>query len=243
MTYTTRTNIGQRANNEDHAYTPSNAGALAFVALSDGMGGHAAGEVASKLAVSSTLEALPEKTAAEPASLLRRAVAQANLSVYRAAHDDIALHGMGATLVCAILKKDRFVAANVGDSRLYHFNSVALKQITTDHSFVELLTQAGTITREEARTHPKRNIITRAIGSGLSVEVDIFAEKWAENDLLLLCSDGLTDNVDDRTICEILKTNETLDILAERLIGCALDSGANDNITVVLVRNDGGERS
>ena len=240
MKYAIRSHIGRRAHNEDRACVPKQAEGMQFVAVSDGMGGHAAGETASTMTVNGMLEELRHSFAEDPLAALQRAVAHVNLDVYRAAQDDPALHGMGATLVCALLSGSRFRVANVGDSRLYHFDGDTLTQVTTDHSLVEMLVRSGKITREQARAHPRRNIITRAIGIGLRVEADLFDRSWKRGDILLLCSDGLIGCLEDARLAEILRSGGTLDEMADRLVQEALDSGESDNITVVLARCEGG---
>ena len=240
MKYAMRTHIGQRAHNEDRACTPSAQDGLQFIAVSDGMGGHAAGETASAMTVNGMREELRHSFAEDPLCALQRAVSRTNLDVYRAAQDDPALHGMGATLVCALLSGSRYIAASVGDSRLYHFDGETLEQVTTDHSLVELLVRSGKISREEARTHPRRNVITRAMGIALRVEADLFDRSWKRGDILLLCSDGLTGRVDEARIREVLQGGGPLDALADRLVQAALDAGESDNITVVLAQCEGG---
>lgn len=241
MIYAIRSNIGRRARNEDRGYAPYRADGLPFVAVSDGMGGHAAGEVASRMTINGMLEELRRTYDEDPVPMLRRAIAHVNLDVYRAAQDDESLRGMGATLVCALLSGRRYLVANVGDSRLYHFDGASIEQVTTDHSLVEMLVQSGSITREQARTHPRRNIITRAIGIGLRVDVDLFDRSWKQGDILLLCSDGLSGSLEDAHICSILQGDGSLEDMADRLVQDALENGASDNVTVVLARCEGGD--
>lgn len=241
MNYAIRTEIGKRQRNEDYGHVPQRVHHLPFIAVSDGMGGHASGEVASKMTIEGMLDELKHCHVNDPVSALRRAVVHVNLDVYRAAQDDPALRGMGATLVCALLGKKRYVVANVGDSRLYHFDGDELEQITTDHSLVEALIQSGQITREEALTHPRRNIITRAIGSGLSVDIDLFDRAWNPGDVLLLCSDGLSGSVMDTRLKDLLTANTDLDVVASNMVQEALQNGATDNITVLLARCERGD--
>ena len=240
MNYTIRTETGKRAHNEDCGYVPAASDMLSFIAVSDGMGGHAAGEVASKMTVNGVLDELRHSHEDNPVSALRRAIARTNLEVYRAAQDCESLRGMGATLVCAVLGRKRYVVANVGDSRLYHFDGETIEQVTTDHSLVEMLVQSGSITREEARTHPRRNVITRAIGIGLSVDIDLFDRSWKPGDVLLLCSDGLSGSVTDERLCSILQQGGSLDALADTMVREALQNGSSDNITVALARCERG---
>ncbi len=240
MIYTIRTETGKRAHNEDYGYIPAESNALPFIAVSDGMGGHAAGEVASKMTINGVLEQLRHCHEDNPVSALRRAISRVNLDVYRTAQDSESLRGMGATLVCAVLGSRRYVVANVGDSRLYHFDGETMEQVTTDHSLVEMLVQCGSISREEARTHPRRNVITRAIGIGLSVDIDLFDRSWKPDDVLLLCSDGLSGSVTDERLCSILRQGGSLDVLADTMVREALQNGSSDNITVLLARCERG---
>ena len=240
MIYAIRTETGKRAHNEDYGYIPAESNALPFIAVSDGMGGHAAGEVASKMTINGVLEQLRHCHEDNPVSALRRAISRVNLDVYRTAQDSESLRGMGATLVCAVLGSRRYVVANVGDSRLYHFDGETMEQVTTDHSLVEMLVQSGSISREEARTHPRRNVITRAIGIGLSVDIDLFDRSWKPDDVLLLCSDGLCGSVTDERLCSILRQGGSLDVLADTMVREALQNGSSDNITVLLARCERG---
>lgn len=235
MNLTGKTEKGLRKQNED-SYLVCDDGSRRIVAVSDGMGGHAAGEVASRISVV-TLQSVLKEADRIDASVLRRAFSAANEAVYDAAGRDASLHGMGATLVCAVLEPDSFIAANVGDSRLYHYHSGELTQVSHDHSFVAELVRRNLITREEAKNHPRRNLITRAIGTDSSVKVDLFPCEWEENDILLLCSDGLSGSVDEKEICDVLETMSSLEDGCSRLIDLAIRNGSSDNITVVLAQN------
>lgn len=235
MNLTGRTEKGLREQNEDSYYV-MNEDALRAVAVSDGMGGHAAGEIASRIAVKTLADVLKHSEKID-ASALRSAFLKANEAVFDAASRDEALHGMGATLVCAVLFPDCYIAANVGDSRLYHYHDMTLTQISHDHSFVAELVRRKLITKEEAKTHPRRNLITRAIGTDRSIKADLFPCEWAPNDILLLCSDGLSGSVEEEEMCQVLRTMSSLDDGCSRLIELALTNGSTDNITVVLARN------
>lgn len=236
MKYAHKTHIGKRVHNEDSLYVPQRDCTYPLVAVSDGMGGHAAGAVASKLVIEGLAEELSDIRGDDVVSQLKRAIQHVNLDVYRAAQDVAELRGMGATLVCAVLSSTRFVAANVGDSRLYHFDGKALTCVTTDHSYVQMLVDTGVITREEARYHPQRNLITRAMGIALRTDVDIFDRSWQDGDLLLLCSDGLHGSVTDDEIRTILARAIPLNEMCDCLIDLALANGGTDNISIVLVR-------
>ena len=241
MKYASKTITGRRKDNEDNLLIPLRETTCPLVAVSDGMGGHAAGAVASQLAVQTLFEELSELHDADPLAALACAIQYVNLTVYRAAADDRSLAGMGATLVCALLTDRRFIAGNVGDSRLYHFCQNTLTQITKDHSYVQMLCDSGAISSSEMRTHPQRNLITRAIGVGLSVETDIFDCEWRQGEILLLCSDGLTGVVTDEEIQAILTQNSALQDKCDTLVQTAYDQGSSDNITVVLAVNEGGD--
>ena len=243
MNYAAKSVIGKRAKNEDACYIPPKEGApsVPFVAVADGMGGHAAGATAAKLVIEGLKTGLASVRGDDPIGVLKRAVASANLDVFRAAEVDSRLFGMGSTLVCALLYENRFIAANVGDSRLYHFDGETIAQVTEDHSLVAMLLSSGAITPEEALHHPKRNLITRAMGLGIRVETDIFDRSWKRGDILLLCSDGLCGSVTPNEMQGVLSRKLTLEQMCEVLVKKADENGATDNITVVLARCEGGE--
>ncbi len=238
MKFAGKTETGLRPQNED-SYLLLHTDTLDAVAVSDGMGGHQAGEVASRLAVE-TLEKMLLSNHDDPESALSSAFSEANREVHLLASMKDEMYGMGCTLVGAILEPDRFTAANIGDSRLYHFDGEALHQITHDHSFVAELVRRGAITPEEAKTHPRRNLITRAVGTESRVFSDIFSCDWKQDDMLLLCSDGLCCVLDDAEMAAFLRNCTDLEATCKALIERALAAGSRDNITVVLAKNDGG---
>ena len=239
MRYAGKTETGLRPQNED-SFLLLHTDSLDAVAVSDGMGGHRAGEIASRLSVE-TLERMLSGGSIDPEAALSSAFIEANRVVHERASLNDDMYGMGCTLVAAILNTDRFFAANVGDSRLYHFDGKQLRQITHDHSFVAELVRRGVITPEEARTHPRRNLITRAIGTEGRVSPDIFVCDWAKDDILLLCSDGLCGVMDEAEIAACLRHCTDLEATCSTLIQRALSQGSRDNITVVLAVNDGGK--
>lgn len=234
MKYAASSDIGKRLHNEDSYLVPDGDALPCLFAVADGMGGHAAGAVASGLIVDglSELEISPDRSVEQ----LSAAIERVNLAVYRAAEQDATLHGMGSTLVCALVDGRRYTAANVGDSRLYHLHDGVLSRVTIDHSLVEQFVLRGVITAEEARVHPQRNIITRAVGLCPSVYADIFEREWSAGDLLLLCSDGLHGTLSDDEIAEALRVDRPPEETCAALVQAALDHGATDNITAVLVR-------
>lgn len=236
MKYFAISQKGRRENNEDCVKVPvNNEAALAI--LADGMGGHSAGETASRLAVD-TAAAVIKKGGGTPEALMRRAVSAANRAVYDYATEHPECRGMGTTMVIAMPFKSRYFVANIGDSRLYHWNGGELKQITRDHSYVEELVRAGLITREQAAVHPRKNVIMKAIGVEKEQEADLFSEEWGPGDVLLLCTDGLYSGVDDDEMARILREESELSQAAERLAENASYGGSTDNISVVLIANE-----
>ncbi len=167
---------------------------------------------------------------------MEQAVAAANETVYDASLEDVALYGMGTTLVGTVVFGDTAYVINVGDSRLYAFRDT-LKQVTVDHSLVEEMVQSGKLQKEAIRTHPNKNIITRALGTNRTVKADCFEIEVREGDVLLLCSDGLTNMLEDDRIESIIKQYKNdMKKAGEILIEEANEAGGKDNISVVLVR-------
>ncbi|MFN3420832.1 MAG: Stp1/IreP family PP2C-type Ser/Thr phosphatase [Armatimonadota bacterium] len=214
---------------------------LLLLAVADGMGGHAAGEVASKLClqvlVSHLLTAIQDwLNFGEPNwhEALKSAVTEANRQVF--AEAQAMRNNMGTTLTVALLCGNKVIFANVGDSRGYLLQSGKLRQITKDHSLVQQYVDAGILTPEQARWHPQRNIITQAVGIEPTVQVDIFEETLRPNDLVLVCSDGLVDMVDDSEIERVLLSEPDLASAAKTLIRLANEAGGDDNITVAMAR-------
>ncbi|MEA4869715.1 MAG: Stp1/IreP family PP2C-type Ser/Thr phosphatase [Christensenella sp.] len=235
MKYAVKTDIGKRVHNEDSYLVPQKENLPLLFAVADGMGGHAAGAVASSLLVEQLRGFDQGVEEGRELAQFRQSVEKANLSVYQESEKDRSLHGMGTTLVAALLLGEKFIAANVGDSRMYRFHDASLETITTDHSLVEQLVLAGAITKEEARVHPQRNIITRAVGVSPVVDVDLFEQEWAAGDILVLCSDGLHGAVNEEDIISVLSTSRSLENMCEILVQLALDNGGTDNITVLLI--------
>lgn len=239
MKYAAKTIAGIRTQNQDAVFIPEE-GMLAIAAVADGMGGHNAGDIASALAIKTLIETM-HSTA--PGSIMERlinAVNMANSAVYELSLSDEDYRGMGTTLVAAVVEGGRFVAANVGDSRLYHYDGLHLTQITQDHSYVAQLAALGYITLEEAAHHPQRNIITRAVGTRPVERVDIFDCAWKAGDKLLICTDGLYGELDENEMADILGCQaEELQAACDMLVDRALDAGSRDNISAVIIYNDG----
>lgn len=229
-----------RKNNEDSYYYPVGDG-RAFVAVADGMGGHLAGEVASSVALETAAQCISEGDLRLPVMLLRAAAYKANETVHERSLTDEACANMGTTLTMALLESDAFTVAHVGDSRAYGFAKGELRLITRDHSLVEELVATGRLERKDAPNFPHRNVITRAVGTGALLDVDIFEDSWAEGDRLLICTDGLTTHVDDEEMGIMLAKKTPIASIVDELIGLALSRGGRDNITVVIVENTSGE--
>jgi len=204
-------------------------------AVADGMGGHAAGEIASQLAISTLFREYYTDPSDDIMASLRRAYRVANAEIHATAASDPARRGMGTTLVAAVLKGAWLFVANVGDSRAYLVRQGRIRQITRDHSWVAEQIEAGVITREQARQHAHRNIITRALGSRPDVEVDVFTMKVQAGDVIVLCSDGLSNELEDEEIGHIVAKNDPQKA-ADKLISLANQRGGNDNVTAIVVK-------
>ena len=229
------TDVGKvRANNQD---APIVSEKLRLYGVADGMGGHKGGEVASTSARDDLLRELEGKTPSVAA--LSGAIEEVNRQIYHQQEHDDALTGMGTTL-SVLWMSDNFVyIGHVGDSRVYLLRDGEFRQMTLDHSLVEQLVREGVLTEEEAQNHPMRNIITRAIGTDESVEVDVVVEERRKGDLWLACSDGLHGLVDDRQMRDALRQYAP-EKAADVLLKAALDAGGRDNVTLVIV-HDGEE--
>lgn len=232
------TDIGKKRNiNQDYIYTSETpVGNLPNIFLvADGMGGHKAGDYASRVTVETILKVLEdEKELKEPRELFKKAISGANEVVHTQACREEALEGMGTTVVAAVCLDNHLYVANVGDSRLYIIND-EITQITRDHSLVEEMVRMGSIARDEARNHPDKNIITRAVGVCNQVEADFFQVEMLPGDLILMCSDGLTNMLEDEEIRMIVKKSRDLVEMVQSLIEAANNNGGRDNISVVLI--------
>ncbi len=211
----------------------------ALLVVCDGMGGANAGNVASRFAAQSFVEYARgmldrELDAAKRQALLTHALVQANDTVFSLAGRQPEFRGMGTTLVAALIQGDQVTVLNVGDSRAYLFDGTRLHQLTEDHSYVEEMRRQGRITEADARTHPQKNLITRAVGVEPDVDGDLFEARLAPGEMLLLCSDGLTGMVEDEKIGQTLKDAKTLALAGDALLTLALEGGGRDNITVAL---------
>lgn len=230
------TDIGKRrSSNQDFVYASEQpVGNLTnLMIVADGMGGHNAGDLASRYTVESMVAYIERSEEKRPIPLLSMAIHYANDLVMEKAKTDKALEGMGTTVVAATIQDGYLYVANVGDSRLYLIDQ-EIEQITRDHSLVEEMIRIGELQRQDARSHPDRNVITRAIGVNSPIKIDFFDMKLEEGDRILLCSDGLTNMVDDDEILHIVKKCASPQEAAQRLVTEANKNGGKDNVSVVL---------
>ena len=256
MICSTQTDKGQkRSNNQDYCAVKKYTEKTYLAVVCDGMGGVKGGEEASKIACDAFVAAVDKWITpylknrqkqigtSEIKRMLVKGVDLANEQVYlKAKNTDN--KGMGTTIVAALIIDKTAFCLNVGDSRIYQIKGNSIKQVTKDHSYVQYLIDIGQMTPEEAESSSRKNIITRAVGTEISVEPDVYMEKLEENSFLLLCTDGLTNMVDNATICDIVSGDRQgkqigqieLDLKARRLIDTANENGGYDNVTAVLVR-------
>ncbi|MBM2829782.1 MAG: PPM-type phosphatase protein [Gammaproteobacteria bacterium] len=237
----------KRPHNEDSTITDINQG---LVVLADGMGGYNAGEVASAIAVMTVLQDVSaglkntnqnqsstETGISWESSLVKNAISHANTNIYTMAKTEIHCQGMGTTIVAGLIYDDKISIAYVGDSRLYRLRAGKFQQITKDHSLIQELIDRGLYTTEEAHANTPKNLVTRALGLGIQVKVDVIEEQVMPGDIYLLCSDGLNDMVNDEEIhLTLSKYSANLVQAANDLVQLANSKGGKDNISVVLVR-------
>ena len=230
MIAVSRTHIGNvRPSNQDALLMQP--GAFGLFGVADGMGGHKAGDVASRMAVEQVGNSLKNQRPAP--ELLRSAIERANARIFQAQLEDESLHGMGTTLTVIWEDEDRVLLGHVGDSRAYLLRNGEITQISQDHSMVAELVRCGELTEEEARVHPYRNIITRAVGTGILLTVDVTELEKQPGDVYLICSDGLSEYVEADQMRRVL-LSRSLEEAADTLLQMALDGGGRDNISLVL---------
>lgn len=233
------TDVGlKRAVNQDYVFnTDESVGSFGnLYIVADGMGGHNAGDMASRICVETVIESIRESKLITPVSVLEEAIRLAHEKVVEVAGSAPEYEGMGTTVVISTVADDKLFVANIGDSRLYLLRD-SLEQITEDHSLVEEMVKSGEITKEKVRSHPNKNIITRALGVGAEVQADFFQIDINENDIILMCSDGLTNMMEDIDIEYTIKNNrDNLEKAMMELLTKANEAGGKDNITVLLAR-------
>lgn len=246
MEYAAKSHIGLvRQINEDEFALHMDLEPFQAVLVADGMGGHMAGEIASSIAVEVAGRELTgflrgkSLEEAEPyiSDYIVDAILRANEEIYNRGKSISGHSGMGTTIVASIVSPSSITLGYIGDSRGYLITPDRIRQLTDDHSLVNELYKNGQLTEEEVSTHPQRNILTRAVGTDLQVEVDVVATPWKEGDVLLLCTDGLTNLVSDEEIQQTFYQPGSLEDKLDRLIQMALHQGGNDNITIVALQN------
>ncbi|MFL0246997.1 Stp1/IreP family PP2C-type Ser/Thr phosphatase [Candidatus Clostridium stratigraminis] len=210
--------------------------------VADGMGGHNAGEIASKIAVENTIEFVFSARLNEQIDiLLKQAIEASNNKIYEVSNTDLALKGMGTTITACLITGNKMVVANVGDSRCYILENDNFHQITNDHSLVQELVDNGSITEEEAAIHPNKNVITRALGTTANVEIDIFSTDLRSVSKVMLCTDGLTNSLTKEEVYQIIIDNDC-ETSCLKLIELSKERGGRDNISVIIFEgecNDG----
>ncbi len=242
MQFGAMTDVGMcRKINEDNYYVKAD-GAFPYAIVADGMGGHKAGEIASMMVVDVIRNHLENKLSedqdyVEAGETVRKAFISANNIIYKYAENHYKIMGMGTTATLAMVFKGRIITAHVGDSRAYTIDKNEIKQITRDHSYVQELVSMGKITKEEAKHHPKKNFITRAMGAEETVKVDVNIRPY-NGETILLCSDGLVNFVDDEEIKDIVQKRGSLKKKTEQLVNTANSRGGKDNITVIILKKE-----
>lgn len=233
--------IGKSRDKNQDAYYLAEDGESPLYIVADGMGGHRCGEIASSMALDSVLDSFRSNiknisNKDDILKLIKTSMETANIKVYLKSLEMKECKGMGTTMTLAYIFKDRILIGHVGDSRAYIIRDNNIEQITEDHSYINELLKSGTITLEEAKSHPKKNMITRALGASSIVEVDIIQKKYKKNDTLLICSDGLFNMVNEKEICDVFNREPSIKTCSSRLIDMANEKGGFDNITVVAVK-------
>lgn len=227
-----------RDHNEDSVIVVKNASGEYMMAVADGMGGHRGGEIASSIAIShigkrfSEISSIGNKE--DAVNWIKDVVSEANVSIYKYTSENPESTGMGTTLVLAVLTRDFLLFGNIGDSSGYVFRNEKLHKITTDHTLVNLLVKSGELTEEEAKEHPRKNVLMRALGATTTVEMDIF-DVETDVDGIMLCSDGLTNMLDDEQISKVLSENSSIEDRLNKLIVKSNNRGGTDNISVTFL--------
>lgn len=232
------TDIGERRRiNQDYVFCSETAVGMLpnLFIVADGMGGHNAGDYASRFCVEFFKQKIEESSISSPVASIEAALKETNEMLRSKAKEEVELEGMGTTFVAASIFDREMYVANVGDSRLYVIGK-EMKQITEDHSLVEAMVKTGELDRSEARIHPNKNIITRAVGVNENLEPDFFEVTLNDGDTVLICSDGLTNMLEDETIEQIVRDNDDPAVTAETLVKQANQNGGKDNIAIIIIK-------
>lgn len=235
MEYVALTDVGMKRQNNEDSYIVNVANEDKIFIVADGMGGHNAGEIASLEACRIT-ESYVLEGKGDIDSILREGVIKANRDIYVRAAENTSMNGMGTTIDVCVMRDGKLHIAHVGDSRVYIVNENSIRRITKDHSIVGMMLEEGSITEEEARVHPQRNYITRAVGSSVNIDVDIICEEIHSGEWVLMCTDGLTNMIEKSQLHQIITGADNVDDGARELVRRAKENGGDDNITVILFR-------
>ncbi|PJK17915.1 protein phosphatase [Chryseomicrobium excrementi] len=243
-----RTDIGKkRAINEDYLDVVEKEPGMILAVLADGMGGHNAGDVASELAVRFLVDRFQKSTlqltsdATTVSSWLKEAYEGANERISTIAESDPSCKGMGTTLIAAVFQNNKVTFAHIGDSRVYLYSKGEINPLTKDHSYVNVLLDSGEISEEQARTHPRKNMLMKAIGTEISIDPDILTVSLRAEEYMLICSDGLSNMVSAEQMVHVLQSEATLHAKVETLIELANEQGGEDNISLIISRVRAGE--
>lgn len=235
-----KTDIGrERKLNEDFFYVSKPDSDLKLYIVADGMGGYNGGEVASKLATETAKDFIEnnfnrcKNSKEELIELVKEAIEKANAKVYEKSCENEELKGMGTTIDVCLICNGRAYIGHIGDSRVYRIRKEFMRRITKDHSYVQTLIEDGSITKEEAYYHPKKNMLTKALGCELNVDPDVYVKTIIANDIILMCTDGLTNMIKEEEIYQIIKSNP--EYASEKLIEVANHNGGIDNITAIII--------
>ena len=230
-----------REMNQDYYYISNSLDEVQLYLLADGMGGYNGGEIASKLAVQTAKNYIEnnfkeiEKDRDSIIQLLGSSMEYANMVVYEKSKENAELQGMGTTLEICLIYNNKVYIGHVGDSRIYRIRKEFIRKLTQDHSYVQKLVSDGTITKEEAAHHPQKNMLMKALGCNAFVEPDVMVKGFLKDDILIMCSDGLTNMVDQETIYKMASKN--IEQAPKDLVELANNNGGYDNITVVVIKN------
>ncbi|MEI3395015.1 MAG: Stp1/IreP family PP2C-type Ser/Thr phosphatase [Clostridia bacterium] len=231
-----------REMNQDYYYISNSLDEIQLYILADGMGGYNGGEIASKLAVETAKNYIKnnfkdiEKDRDSIIQLLGSSMEYANMVVYEKSKENPELQGMGTTLEICLIYNNKVYIGHIGDSRIYRIRKEFIRKLTQDHSYVQKLVKEGTITKEQAAHHPQKNMLMKALGCNAFVEPDVMVKGFLKDDILIMCSDGLTNMIDQETIYQ-MASKKNIEQASKDLVQRANDNGGYDNITVVIIKN------
>lgn len=237
-----KSDVGKvREMNQDYYYISNSLDEVQLYILADGMGGYNGGEIASKIAVETAKNYIEnnfkeiEKDRDSIIQLLGSSMEYANMVVYEKSQEKPELHGMGTTLEICLIYNNKVYIGHIGDSRIYRIRKEFIRKLTQDHSYVQKLVKEGKITKEQAEVHPQKNMLTRALGCSAFVEPDVMVKGFLKDDILVMCSDGLTNMVKTEIIYQ--EASKNIEQAPKELVRIANENGGKDNVTVVIIKN------